>query len=117
MSAYDDLSQSERDNLLNMAELTDSTWAEILAELARRDAIVRAAGDSNGSPGANGDADPQLLTAGDVAATLKVPLAHVYELRRLGRLGCVRDGRAVRFTRAQVDAFVASRSVAAKAAG
>jgi len=115
MSAYDDLSQGERDNLLNMAELTDSTWAEILAELARRDAIVRAAGAPKGSPGAGAVDDPRLLTAPDVAAVLKVPKARVYEMRRRGLIGSVRDAGRLKFTRAQVDAFVASRSVAAKA--
>jgi len=110
-------------NNLAMAELTDSTWAEILAELARRDGIVRAAGDSKGLPGVTGGDDPQLLTAPDVAARLGMKKAAVYEAARRGEIGSVRtsaksrSGRAVRFTQAQVDAFVAARSIAAKAVG
>lgn len=111
-----------RGALLFMAELTDSSLLEIYAELQRRDAILAAAGDSGGSSGASGDADPPLLDAPAVGRLLGMKKAAVYEAARRGEIGSVRasaksrSGRAVRFTQAQVDAFVAARSVAAKAA-
>ncbi len=61
-------------------------------------------------------ADVGLLDAADVAALLKIPKAAVYEAARRGQIGSVRasvgsrSGRAVRFTRAQVEAFISSRS-------
>jgi excisionase family DNA binding protein len=66
---------------------------------------------AGGSPG-NG---ASLLTANEVAALLGIPKARVYEMQRRGQIGCVRDGRTVRFGRNHVDAFIAARSVAAKA--
>ena len=118
MSEYDEAVR--RGSLLEMAELSESSLVEIYGELTRRDAIVAAAGDSKGLPGQDGDGDSALLTAGAVAAQLGIPKAAVYEAARRKEIGSVRasaksrSGKAVRFTRAQVEAFIAARSVAAK---
>jgi excisionase family DNA binding protein len=119
MSEYDEAVR--RGSLLHMAELTDSSLLEIYGELTRRDAVVAAQGDSGGSTGAPAGGAPPLLTAGDVAAALGIPKAAVYEAARRKEIGSIRvsvgsrSGRSVRFSRDQVEAFKAARSVAAKA--
>jgi excisionase family DNA binding protein len=49
----------------------------------------------------------RLLTARDVAELLCVPISTVYELTRGGRLPCLRIGRAVRFSREDLEAHLA----------
>lgn len=51
--------------------------------------------------------DRRLLTARDVATLLCVPVSTVYELTR-GRLPCLRIGRAVRFSREDLEAHLAA---------
>jgi len=50
-----------------------------------------------------------LLKAEEVAEILKVSLSTVYEWRRIGELPGVQMGTSVRFTRADVEAFVRDR--------
>jgi len=50
--------------------------------------------------------DRRLLTARDVSALLCVPVSTVYELTRGGRLPCLRIGRAVRFSREDLEAHL-----------
>ena len=52
--------------------------------------------------------DRRLLTARDVATLLCVPVSTVYELTRGGRLPCLRIGRAVRFSREDLEAHLAA---------
>jgi excisionase family DNA binding protein len=52
--------------------------------------------------------DRRLLTARDVSTLLRVPVSTVYELTRGGRLPCLRIGRAVRFSREDLEAHLAS---------
>jgi len=94
--------------------LADVPLADLVAEIGRRLAALAAPA---ASAGVTADGGPQLLTAEDVAPMLKVPVPRVYELRRLGKLGFVRDGKTVRFTRQHVADFIASGSVAPKAGG
>jgi len=97
------------DNFLN-TDLSHVDLADLLAEVGRR---LAASASPKGREAAS---DLQLLDAGEVAALVKIPKAAVYEAVRRGQLGSVgasaksQDGRAVRFTRAQVEAFIASRS-------
>jgi excisionase family DNA binding protein len=51
--------------------------------------------------------DRRLLTARDVS-TLLCAVSTVYELTRGGRLPCLRIGRAVRFSREDLEAHLAS---------
>jgi len=53
--------------------------------------------------------DSRLLTAVDVSELLRVPVSTVYELARSGRLPCLRIGRAVRFSREDLEAHLSSR--------
>jgi len=53
--------------------------------------------------------DRRLLTARDVATLLCVPVSTVYELTRSGRLPCLRIGRAVRFSKEDLEAHLAAR--------
>jgi excisionase family DNA binding protein len=53
--------------------------------------------------------DSRLLTAGDVAELLRVPVSTVYELARSGRLPCLRIGRAVRFCQVDLEAHLSAR--------
>jgi excisionase family DNA binding protein len=80
--------------------------ADLAAEIVRRLAALTAPAPL----AANGDGGPQLLTAEAVGAILGKPKAGVYEMARRGQIGSVRDGRLVKFTKAQVAAFISSRS-------
>lgn len=53
--------------------------------------------------------DSPLLTPADVAELLQIPTSTVYELTRQGRLPCVRIGRAIRFTKADLERCLAGR--------
>jgi excisionase family DNA binding protein len=68
------------------------------------------AGDSP-RPSARGGADPggRLLEAGDVAQYLGMRTDWVYREVRAGRLPHIRLGRAVRFRRESIDAWLESR--------
>jgi excisionase family DNA binding protein len=100
------------------ALLASVSTADLAAEIVRRIAALAA---PNGSPGATADADPQLLTAPEVAARLGVPVASIYELVRRKKIGCVRLGvgsrsgkqRRFKISPAQLRAFVSSRSAGA----
>ncbi|MGB3549219.1 MAG: helix-turn-helix domain-containing protein [Candidatus Binatus sp.] len=103
-------------------ELCDASLSELMAELGRRlGPVIGAAAASAGSSGPDAGDPLQILTAGDVATMLKMPKAAIYEAARRKQIGSVRasvgsrSGRAVRFTRAQVEAFISSRSVASAA--
>lgn len=53
------------------------------------------------------------LTKADVAALMKVSESTVQRLVRVGRLGCIRHGhRTLRFTEAQVAAYLATQAEA-----
>ena len=52
--------------------------------------------------------DSRLLTAVDVSELLRLPVSTVYELARSGRLPCLRIGRAVRFSRDDLEAHLSS---------
>ena len=52
--------------------------------------------------------DRRLLTARDVSTLLRVPVSTVYELTRGGRLPCLGIGRAVRFSREDLEAQLAA---------
>lgn len=54
----------------------------------------------------------ELLTPADLAAVFNVPAAKVMEWRRTYGWPCVRAGRTIRFTPAQVEQIIASHSVA-----
>jgi excisionase family DNA binding protein len=54
-----------------------------------------------------------LLDTAEVARQLRLTERQVAEARQRGRLGCVRLGRVVRHTQAQVDAYIAACSVPA----
>lgn len=102
-------------------ELMDATLQELYAEMARRDAIVKAQAASADSKASNAPDDLALLDARDVAARLGIPVASVYELVRRKKIGCVRvsvgsrKGKQRRFkvSPAQLRAFIASNSDAA----
>src|ERR1022692_745419 len=47
--------------------------------------------------------DHQLLTAQEVAELLRLPVSTVYELARTGRLPYLRIGRAMRFSRRDLE--------------
>ncbi len=49
----------------------------------------------------------QLLTAGEVAELLRLPVSTVYELARTGRLPHLRIGRAMRFSRDDLETYLA----------
>jgi excisionase family DNA binding protein len=53
--------------------------------------------------------DRRLMTASDVAALLCVPVSTIYELTRSGRLPCLRIGRAVRFSKEDLEAHLAAQ--------
>lgn len=56
---------------------------------------------------------PPLLTRAEVGIQTNLTERQVAEHTRQGRLGCVRIGRVVRYTQAQVDAFIAACTVPA----
>lgn len=51
--------------------------------------------------------DHQLLTAREVAELLRLPVSTVYELARTGRLPYLRIGRAMRFSRQDLEVHLA----------
>ncbi len=53
--------------------------------------------------------DHQLLTAEDVAKLLRLPASTVYDLARTGRLPHLKIGRALRFSRSDLEAHLAER--------
>jgi excisionase family DNA binding protein len=61
-----------------------------------------------GEPPAVVRLDSRLLTAVDVSELLCVPVSTVYELARTGRLPCLRIGRAVRFSRDDLEAHLSA---------
>ena len=91
--------------------LADVSLPDLVAEIGRRLAALAAPAASGGRDGGDG---LHLLDAPGVAALLGVPKARVYELARRGKIGCVREGESVKFTKAQVAAFISAGSVAAK---
>jgi excisionase family DNA binding protein len=52
--------------------------------------------------------DHQLLTAEEVAELLRLPVSTIYDLARTGRLPHLRIGRALRFSRDDLEAFLAA---------
>jgi len=91
-----------------IAHLEGVSMANLLGEIGRRvDALVARA------PGRDADG-LQLLTADDAAALLTIPKGALYELARRQQLGSVRDGRSVRFTRAQIAEYQRQRTIAAR---
>lgn len=52
-----------------------------------------------------------LLTAGEIAAMLRVPIKSVYDLVAMRRIPVIRLGRSLRFLRADVLAWVAKHRV------
>lgn len=53
--------------------------------------------------------DDRLLTADDVAELLRLPVSTIYDLARTGRLPHLRIGRALRFSRCDLEAHLAER--------
>lgn len=86
--------------------LKGATLADLFAEMGRRLAAQVA-------PLQTAD-DLQLLDAPATAAILSMPVARVFELARRKQLGSVRDGRSVRFTRAQIAEYQRKRTIAAR---
>ena len=64
--------------------------------------------------------DHQLLTVEEVAELLRLPVSTIYELARTGRLPHLKIGRALRFSRSDLEAHLAERcraQIAARAGG
>ncbi len=53
--------------------------------------------------------DHQLLTADEVAELLRLPVSTIYDLARTGRLPHLKIGRALRFSRSDLEAHLAER--------
>jgi excisionase family DNA binding protein len=53
--------------------------------------------------------DRQLLTADEVAELLRLPVSTIYDLARTGRLPHRKIGRALRFSRSDLEAHLAER--------
>ena len=53
--------------------------------------------------------DHQLLTAHEVADLLRLPVSTIYDLARNGRLPHLRIGRALRFSREDLEEHLAAR--------
>jgi excisionase family DNA binding protein len=53
--------------------------------------------------------DHQLLTADEVAELLRLPVSTIYDLARTGRLPHMKIGRALRFSRSDLEAHLAER--------
>jgi excisionase family DNA binding protein len=53
--------------------------------------------------------DHQLLTAEEVADLLRLPVSTIYDLARTGRLSHLKIGRALRFSRSDLEAHLAER--------
>ncbi|HWE32530.1 MAG TPA: helix-turn-helix domain-containing protein [Solirubrobacteraceae bacterium] len=60
--------------------------------------------------------DRQLLTAEEVAELLRLPVSTIYDLARTGRLPHLRIGRALRFSRNDLEVHLAERCRAQVAA-
>lgn len=58
----------------------------------------------------------RLLTADDVAKLLRLPVSTIYDLARTARLPCLRIGRALRFSRRDLEVHLAERCRAQMAA-
>jgi len=52
--------------------------------------------------------NPNILTAQEVSAHLRISPQRAYELARLGLLPCIRIGRQVRFDEVKVEAWIAA---------
>lgn len=59
------------------------------------------------------DNPPRLLDTAEVARQLNLSERQIADARQAGKIGCVRLGRVVRHTQAQVDAYVAACTVEA----
>jgi len=53
--------------------------------------------------------DRQLLTADEVAKLLRLPASTIYDLARTGRLPHLKIGRALRFSRSDLEVHLAER--------
>jgi excisionase family DNA binding protein len=53
--------------------------------------------------------DHQLLTAEEVAELLRLPVPTIYDLARTGRLPHLKIGRALRFSRSDLELHLAER--------
>jgi excisionase family DNA binding protein len=53
--------------------------------------------------------DDQLLTAEEVAELLRLPTSTIYDLARTGRLPHLKIGRALRFSRRDLEVHLAER--------
>ena len=53
--------------------------------------------------------DNQVLTADEVAELLRLPVSTIYDLARTGRLPHLKIGRALRFSRSDLEAHLAER--------
>jgi len=53
--------------------------------------------------------DHQLLTAEEVADLLRLPVSTIYDLARTGRLPNLKIGRALRFSRSDLEVHLAER--------
>ena len=53
--------------------------------------------------------DHQLLTAEEVAELLRLPVSTIYDLARTGRLPHLKIGRALRFSRSDLEVHLAER--------
>jgi len=61
------------------------------------------------TPGASRALDGPLLRPEQAAALLNVKTSWVYDAVRTGRLPCIRVGRHIRFTRAMLEEWLATR--------
>ncbi len=88
------------------AHLKAVSFAALFAEIGSRiDAALGATQSAD---------DLQLLDAPATAALLAMPVARVFELARRKELGSVRDGRSVRFRRADLAEYQRRHSIAAR---
>lgn len=53
--------------------------------------------------------DRQLLTAEEVAQLLRLPVSTIYDLARTGRIPHLKIGRALRFSRSDLEVHLAER--------
>jgi excisionase family DNA binding protein len=53
--------------------------------------------------------DHQLWTADEVAELLRLPVSTIYDLARIGRLPHLKIGRALRFSRSDLEVHLAER--------
>jgi hypothetical protein len=86
-------------------------WASVERKLSP---LRAAAGGSAGSSAAGAPDNLQQLDAKAVGELLGVDAREVYRMARVEEIGCIRKGRAVWFTRAQVAEWQRKHSVAAR---